>query len=346
MQHVILKKEKFDYFIKSLARQSRLIAPVSRGHNSFSFQEVHDSRDIALKYIPTILPPKKYFMPQQETFLEYDKTAGENMQGIIEYDDYILFGVHTCDLAGIQALNVVFRDPPKDINYLYKKNHIRIIGLECNDYCDAHASCALMKNHLPMGGYDLFFTDLGGYYFVHINTDSGEKIIEHSGCFDRAETSHHKQLQELRDKKKEIFTKEVDIDYSDISSLFERAYDCRVWEELGEKCLACGNCTNVCPTCYCFDIVDEVNLDLTTGRRYRVWDSCQSEPFARIAGQENLRENRSERQRHRFYRKFSYQVEKYFRYFCTGCGRCSRTCMAGIDLKETLKAIIGEVASN
>lgn len=345
MQNIILKKENFDYFIKAVSRQKKLVAPVARGFNNYSFKEIEDSSQIALEYIPTILPPKKYFMSQTETFLEYDKTGGENMQGIIEYDDYVLFGVHTCDLAGIQALNVVFRDPPKDINYLFKKNHITIIGLECNDYCDEYASCTLMKNHLPMGGYDLFFTDLGDYFFIHINTDLGERIIKTAKCFDKAETRHHKDFSDFRENKKKIFKKEVDIGFDDIKPLFDKAYDCRVWEELGNRCLACGNCTNVCPTCYCFDIVDEVNLDLTTGRRYRYWDSCQSEPFARIAGQENLRESRADRQRHRFFRKFNYQNEKYFRYFCTGCGRCSRTCMAKIDLKDTLNEIIREVNS-
>ncbi len=345
MQNVILKKENFDSFIKVIMKQKRLVGPVKKGLKSYSFQDIHDSSEIALNYIPTILPPKKYFMPQEETFLQYDKSGGENTQGIIEYDDIIIFGVHTCDLAGIQALNVVFQEPPKDLNYLYKKNHITIIGLECNDYCDEHASCALMNNHIPTGGYDLFFTDLQDYFFVHINTDEGEKIVKSAGCFDRAESHHHKALQDLREKKKEIFKREVDVKLEDISRIFDRAYNCSVWEKLGEKCLACGNCTNVCPTCYCFDVIDELNLDLNTGRRYRVWDSCQAQPFARIAGDENTRENRSERQRHRFFRKFNYQNDKYFRYFCTGCGRCSRTCMAGIDLKETLNEIIKEVGA-
>lgn len=343
MQYTILRKENFDHFIRSMIRKKKLIAPVSRGYSSYSFQEINNSSQIALKYIPTILPPKKYFMAQEETFLEYDRSKGENMQGVIEYDEYVLFGVHTCDLAGIQALNVVFRDPPKDINYLFKKNHIAIIGLECSEYCDEYASCKLMKNHLPMGGYDLFFTEMDDYFFVHINTDIGEGLVKSAKCFDKAESWHHKDFQDFREKKKNIFKNEVDIRFEDLSRLFDKAYDCAIWEELGEKCLACGNCTNVCPTCYCFDIVDEVNLDLNTGRRYRVWDSCQSEPFAKIAGQENLREKRSDRQRHRFFRKFNYQVDKYFRYFCTGCGRCSRTCMAKIDLKDTLNSIIKEV---
>ena len=93
---------------------------------------------------------------------------------------------------------------------------------------------------------------------------------------------------------------------------------------------------------YCFDVIDEPNLDLNTGKRYRVWDSCQNEGFAKVAGNENFREERGLRQRHRYMRKFSYPVGKFSKYFCTGCGRCSRTCMAKINLKETINALAEE----
>ena len=65
---------------------------------------------------------------------------------------------------------VVFSDNPKDINYMVRKNKITIIGLECNDYCDEYASCKVVKNDLPKGGYDLFLTDIGDEYLVHVNT--------------------------------------------------------------------------------------------------------------------------------------------------------------------------------
>ncbi|MCK5224551.1 4Fe-4S dicluster domain-containing protein, partial [Candidatus Calescamantes bacterium] len=120
----------------------------------------------------------------------------------------------------------------------------------------------------------------------------------------------------------------------------------KVWDEIGEKCVSCGNCTNVCPTCYCFDIIDDINLDLNTGTRTRVWDSCQNGSFAEVAGGENFREDRGERQRHRLNRKFNYPVSKFRRYFCTGCGRCTRACVAGIDLKETINALIEEKKGN
>jgi len=341
-QHVILKKEKFNDFISALSKIQKLVAPVAKGYNNFAFEEVSSGNEIALKYIPTVLPPKKYFMPQREILLEFRVAKGAEAVPVVEYEPMTIFGVHTCDLAGIQCLNMVFSVRPKDYNYLTRKNKITLIGLECNDYCDEYASCHLVNASFPGGGYDLFFTDLGDYFIVHVNTQTGDWVIDSTGFFERAGTSHINDLERLREHKRKVFKNEVPIESRHIPELFDISFRASVWKELNERCLACGNCTNVCPSCYCFDIRDELDLSLKNGIRYRVWDSCQLEPFARVAGGINFRKERSARQRHRYYRKFKYSVDRFSRFFCTGCGRCTRTCMASISLKETLNALIKE----
>lgn len=342
MQFVILKKERFGDFISNLLEIKKLVAPVHKGYNNFAFEEVKKAEEIALKYIPTILPPKKFFFPQRETLLEFKKNKRDISEPVVEFEPITIFGLHTCDLAGIQCLNMVFSEKPKDYNYLIRKQNIVLMGLECNEYCDEYASCHLMNASFPTGGYDLFFTDLGEYFIVHINTKIGDEIVCKTSTFEMAEIHHLNELENLREQKRKIFTNEVPIDRKYLPELFDRSFGALVWKDLEERCLACGNCTNVCPTCYCFDIRDEIDLNMKTGKRYRVWDSCQLEPFAKVAGGINFRKERSARQRHRYYRKFRYPVDKFSRFFCTGCGRCTRTCMARISLKETLNALIKE----
>jgi sulfhydrogenase subunit beta (sulfur reductase) len=341
-QYAILKKSNLGNLISMLAMEQKVMAPVNKGFNNYAFESVTSGRDVSLLHIPTILPPKKYFMPQRETLMEYEKREGYEARTIIEYEKMIIFGVHTCDLAGIQCLNMALSEPPKDINYLARKNKILIFGIECNDYCDGYASCALMGNELPNGGYDAFFTDLGDYFMIHLNTQNGDDILGSTKLLEPSTDAHWGELMKLREKKRQIFKNEVDIEHQKISMLFDKCFKSNLWNDLDKRCVACGNCTNVCPSCYCFDVIDEPNLDLITGRRYRMWDSCQSEPFATVAGGENFRQKRGSRQRHRYYRKFKYPVERYSRYFCTGCGRCSRTCMAKINLKETLTSLSKE----
>ncbi|NQT30196.1 MAG: 4Fe-4S dicluster domain-containing protein [Candidatus Saganbacteria bacterium] len=344
MQYALLKKDHLNDFISKLAQEQKVVAPVSRGFGQFSFEEVADASRIILKHIPTILPPKKYFMPQEETLLEYNLSEGQSMEAVVECQKMVLFGVHTCDLAGIQCLNIAFSERPKDFNYLIRKNKIAIVGLECNDYCDEYASCSLMDNHFPNGGYDLFFTDLGDFFIVHVNTQLGDELIEKTKVFERADKSHMDTLAKMREKKRGIFKNEVDIDHQELEPLFKKSQNSKVWDELNKRCVACANCTNVCPSCYCFDVTDELQLDLKHGKRYRRWDSCQNEGFAKVSGGESFREKRGERQKHRYYRKFLYPMAKFARFFCTGCGRCSRTCMAKINLKETIRSLITEKA--
>ncbi|MCF7916858.1 MAG: 4Fe-4S dicluster domain-containing protein [Candidatus Omnitrophica bacterium] len=338
---VVLKKNDFNEFVERLARIQKVVAPVKKGEVNYAFSEVTSGDQISLHYIPTILPPKKYFMPQVEELIQYNKSENK-WDAVMEYEKMILFGAHTCDLAGIQCLNMVFSDRPKDINYLARKNKIAIIGFECNFYCDEYASCAVVDNHLPNGGYDLFLTELDDDFIIHINTLIGENLINETGLCQKAEETHLKQLDQVRQKKKETFKDEVRVDYKGLKPLFEKGFEADVWQDLDSRCVACGNCTNVCPTCYCFDVKDEINLDFNTGKRYRVWDSCQNEGFAEVSGGENFRPQRGQRQRHRYMRKFNYPVDRYRRYFCTGCGRCSRTCMADIILKETVNSLVDE----
>ncbi len=342
MDNKILQKSNLDNFITALNVKMKVVAPVKRGFNNYSFEEVKNSSEISLKYIPTVLPPKKYFMPQHETLIEYDTKAGQKMQAVVEFDKMALFGVHTCDLAGIQCLDIVFSDRPRDLNYQTHRKEIFIIGIECNEYCDSFANCAMMDTHMPSGGYDLFFTDLGNYFMVNIHTQAGEDLINETSLFDETGPPHIKDLEAMRSKKREIFRNEVDINRNELPDLFVKGFESHVWNDIGNRCLACGNCTNVCPTCYCFDVDDIPNLDLKTGKRVRVWDSCQSEPFAKVAGGESFRKERSDRKRHRFNRKFKYPVDRYNHFFCTGCGRCSRTCMAKINLKETIRQLYQE----
>ena len=343
-RYVVLEKKYFNDFISEIASEQKVVAPVAKGCQQYAFEEVTSGNQISLDYIPTILPPKKYFMPQIETIATYDISKGQNMKRVVEYEEMVLFGVHTCDLAGIQCLNIAFSEHPKDINYNIRKNKIIIIGYECNNYCDEYASCGLMQNHLPKGGYDLFFTNLeNGKFIIHMHTFLGEKLVKKSAFIEKADKYDIKSLNDLRERKRKIFEKnEVPIEYEKITELFDKVYDSKIWDELGKKCLACGNCTNVCPTCYCFDIIDESALDLKTGYRYRKWDSCQNEDFAKVAGGENFRPERAARQRHRYFRKFRYPIDRFSRFFCTGCGRCSRTCMAKINLKETLTQLAKE----
>jgi ferredoxin len=116
----------------------------------------------------------------------------------------------------------------------------------------------------------------------------------------------------------------------ELPELLEGNEDHPVWQEKARLCFSCGSCTNVCPTCYCFDVQEEEAWDLRSGTRARKWDSCQRIAFARVAGGHNFRGEVHERYRHRYYRKGKYIPAMIGECACVGCGRCITACVSHI----------------
>ena len=109
------------------------------------------------------------------------------------------------------------------------------------------------------------------------------------------------------------------------------------WKGDNEQCVSCQRCTTLCPTCFCFDVQDDMDLiDLSSGKRLRVIDSCHSADFTRVAGGHDFRSQRLQRYRHRVMHKLQYYKDEFKRSMCTGCGRCIRYCHSKIDFVKTV----------
>ncbi|MDP8299432.1 MAG: 4Fe-4S dicluster domain-containing protein [Candidatus Tantalella remota] len=342
MRYVYLEKSDLDKMIQHLKKEHRVVAPVAK-ENLFVFADVENAEEITLEYLPTILPPKKYFFPPKQVLGEFTMGETKMSSTTVEVEPTVIFAAHTCDIDGMECLHTVFRNDPVDPYYKKIEKEIAVIGYECMFPCDECATCVTMDTHVPKAGYDAMMTDAGDKFIIHINSKKGDALISNNPIFKEVESGTAKEeIKKLRAAKLKKFDVKLKASYSELPGIFADSYDSDVWEGVGKRCVSCGNCTAVCPTCYCFDMYDEVKLDISGGERKRVWDSCQLEEFAEVAGNENFREERSSRQRHRYYRKFDYPVKKYNKFFCTGCGRCTRACMAEISLVETVNDITKE----
>lgn len=341
MKYALIKKTDLSRWFDSLKASGKIYGPKKKD-GAFVFRPVKEFEEMSLEYIPTILPPKKYYFPQKELLFKFKIEPFKTSKAIDEFEEFILFGVHTCDIAGIQCMDVVFNEKPVDPNYLNRKEKMTIIGIECMRYCDEHASCAAVGTHVYKGGYDIMLTDVGDEYVMHINSEKGEKLVSGKQYISQMSEDDRARFKKACDEKLKNFKNEFKGDLTQIDSAFEKGFFSPVWDKVGKQCVGCTNCTAVCPTCYCFDVIDEVSLNLNDGVRYRVWNYCQMDDFAKVAAGEDFREGRNARQRHRYYRKFQYSLKKFNKYFCTGCGRCSRTCMAKISLVETVNSLLDE----
>lgn len=335
MKTLKLPKPQLDFFASVLQRFGEIHAPVEQ-NGRFVFRHLDRWSAARLDYDRTILPPKKYFLPPRETLLNYRPGRGyvpasEDLDRRI-----VLFGVHACDIYALNILDRVFSGRYPDPYYSTRRRNIAIIGIDCTP--DEQCFCRSMRADDVESGFDLFLHDIGGYYLTMVGTALGDDmVLAARELFQEVTRADIDEYKRRSDEKHEQFRLQVEI--RDLSEIVEMEYEHAIWEELGRRCLACGSCSMVCPTCYCYDVVDESELGTTAGRRVRRWDSCLFSSHALVAGGENFRASRASRIKFRFYHKQRGFVAEYGRPSCVGCGRCIAACPVGIDIIEVLNRL-------
>jgi ferredoxin len=339
MTHLrILPKEQVPRLVGALMGDYRVVGPVAK-EPQFGFEPLHEPEEVRLDYNITILPPKTALQPPKERIVRIHLNGEPVVEPVMEATPTVLFGVHTCDLHALPLLDRVFSADYPDAHYLGRRRQTLVVSLECLKPCDEHSFCKDMGTFAADDGYDLHLTDIGDAYTVHVGTEAGAALLGKYGGVRSPSDRETRRLEEALSAKWPRFRNRLTFDASELPSLLATAYKHPIWKELGDRCLACGSCTNVCPTCYCFNVLDSMELSGVEAIRTRTWDSCQLEEFARVASGENFREARAARQRHRMMRKGKYLRERFGTTGCVGCGRCIRACLVHINIVDTFNAI-------
>ncbi len=326
----IIDKQAMATFVTNMMSDYRVVGPMAKGPQ-FAFGQIEDPVELRLDYNTSILPPKKYFQPQEERMMTFNRNGKTTVEPVIEAEPTVILGLHTCDLHGMRVLDEAFSQGYPDAHYLTRRRQTLLVSIECLKPCDEHSFCKSMGTLTVGNGYDLHLTDLGEVYAVDIGSEEGKELIEQYAEARPATEADMQRLNRVLGAKWPRFPYKLEFDVGELPALMSQAYDSPVWEELAEICLACGTCNIVCPTCFCFNVYDEVELNLQDGERRRRWDSCMLDEFARVAGDENFRQAQAARLRHRFMRKGRYLMRKYDALGCVGCGRCARLCLANIS---------------
>jgi ferredoxin len=333
----IIRKVDFPQWVEKLDNSHHLMGPKSV-NNHYVFDDFHSAEEIDLGYSTSVLPPKKALLPQSEVLLKFD-LKNDSSEVIKTKKSTIVMGVHTCDMHSIILLDEVFLQGYRDQHYQAHRENTTFVTIECLEPCSEHAFCKDMGTLSIPEQFDLHLTDLGEAYAIDIGSTKGAALLEGLEVFQEPDNADYKLLSRVMSNKWARFPYKLDTDITDLPSLMKVSQKSALWNELGERCLSCGLCTLVCPTCYCFDVHDEIDLALSEGIRFRIWDSCQLDQFAEVAGGHDFRAGRANRQRHRFMRKYNYQSISAGLLGCVGCGRCAQACTVDISPVKVLNRL-------
>ena len=328
----VISKENFTDFINTMIKDNSLnVIGVKAKGNKYVFGSLESASELRMDYDVTLLPPKKYFFPQRETLVTYNIGTGFLAKDESEKRMTIIVGVHPYDIVALLHMDEIFSETKSDPYYFEKRKSSVIIGVniqKMSKWCFA----PYMGSATVEFGYDLMLTDLGNRYAINIGSPKGEQLLEKYGK--NVDNARARDIQLVGQKKQEIMAmtqQKLECPTELIPEMLNKIYgESTFWEKHSEKCLACGSCVLVCPTCYCFDVKDNPDLSLQTGERVRTWDGCLLEDFAKVASGENFRPTRPTRYRHRYFKKGKYLFDRFGFISCVGCGRCSSNCLPNI----------------
>jgi ferredoxin len=311
----------------------------------YHFAPLAEAADLRLDYDVTVTPPKMFFTPPKEYILKFRLSPETSVLPVFASERRVVIGVHPYDMTAINQMDKVFRDRFEDAHYFKRRNSTMIIGCDPEKVSEWGFWCHMGAAE-PDRGYDLWLTKLDNErYFLEVKTAAGKDIV---AKYAKVSDASEKDAAE-RDRARKALHKTCGANRvlrarpDEIPRLVKENWNHPIWEEKAKKCYSCGSCNLVCPTCYCFDVTDELSLDLKDGTRERRWDGCQLEDFAAVGSGENFRKRRVDRFKHRFYRKTLYIYEKFGQLACVGCGRCGSACLPDIaDPLDIINALKGE----
>jgi ferredoxin len=183
-------------------------------------------------------------------------------------------------------------------------------------------------------GADVLLTDLGDRFLAEFVTEKGAKLLKYFGDA-AADEGAAKKKEEVAAQAEALVTSKIPA--KEIKPVLDVNFEHPFWNTIHQKCLACGTCTFLCPTCHCFDISDEMKYE--DGRRLRNWDSCMFPMFTKETSGHNPRTSQKERWRQRAMHKFKYYVDNFAAIACVGCGRCVMYCPVNIDIRKIVEDI-------
>ena len=340
MDEKLLKKDDVGKLYSELEKEYKIYAP-TKVQGNIAFKQISNAEEIELEYLNSKVPPKEVLFPQKEIIFEY-RYEGKDV--IIEErkdldDKLLIFGVRPCDAYSFKLLENFFASGDfQDDVFLRKRENATIIGIGCNNPRQSCFCTSVGGHPFQKESTDVFLSDLGDKYLVEAISEKGKNLVKKLSWLTDAKKADMEKSKALAKQAEESFTTKFDFDL--VTKVLDENFEHTVWQEISESCIGCSSCTFLCPTCTCFDVIDENDEYNNRGRRIRIWDTCQSCLYTLETSGHNPRPEKIQRCRNRIMHKFSYYPSNYDCLGCVGCGRCITACPVNNELRLIIDKIL------
>jgi len=350
----MLTRQKLEDFVLFLKKKEWEVFGTQQRDGVLTVDLIKNPEDLKLESGLPFYSFKRFFVPEEEKLFEY---KSQNLKAdLVSPKNAAIIGMNLLDLKSILLYDQVFE---KDPYYQARRGHILIVGHSLiPDLPQNIFEQTFEEDILEHSSFDIFLAELSSQKVAPKRTKKAKKINEENADEEYAVFTGSALGQKILN---EFGYKDyINIQFSGptregkldermvvLQDKLKNKHNQKIWDELGARCIECGKCTVVCPTCFCFRIDDQAGLENNQGERKRCWDSCYYQEFSEVAGGPSagsgqgykFLKNTAERIHFWYFHKFVRIPDEFNFMGCVGCRRCAAVCPVGIDIAEVLKDI-------
>jgi len=317
--------ETWSEVLSLILQQYEIFAPIKRNFLDYELITPENIAKITYNEARPSTPLKAFFFPVKENVV-LDKKVKKR----------IILGVPSCDLHALNLLDAIFLDEEfLDIYYKQHRENTILIGTDCYTILDTCHCSSYGINPKPEGNHDIRLNLIDSKLVFEPITEKGAEFLESVKNQNFFTGDIHLDLEKIQKKNDETLAKlkKLNKDLPDTDETRQRILysNEESWKKHAKKCVSCGACAAICPTCHCFLLIDKANFE-----KVKNWDTCQYPAFERVAAGEDPLKKMYTRLKNRYLCKFVHKPDMFGEIACTGCGRCIDACIAKINKNEVI----------
>ena len=293
---------------------------------------------------PQAIKPQVFAPKESMWRVERDATGALQFMVVLpEMPKQAIIGVRACDLAALALQDAHFlRDGRLDAHYAQRREQLFLVAVQCAVPAATCFCASTGDGPTPTAGYDIALAELAEGFVAVAGSAKGAAVMSALNL----SPATPQQIEAVQQQGQDAAASQTrSLPGRNLHEMLMSRLEHPHWDEVAARCLACGNCTAVCPTCFCHAEADEPSLDGHSSEHGRIWDSCFGESHGHLHGF-NVRPDIRSRYRQWLTHKLATWHEQYGRSGCVGCGRCIAWCPVGIDLTEEVAALTAREAQS